>query len=63
MVNRSGPQPDIQFCPICHGALRNIPREEMLSKGYVKRDGSVSMHTHTYECSSCHVRFEINQNR
>lgn len=63
MVNLTGPQPDIKFCPVCRGCLRNIPRNEMRSGGYVRRDGTVAEHTHTYECNSCHTRFEINQER
>lgn len=63
MANLPGPQPDIQYCPRCSGPLRNIPREEMHSRGYVRVDGSVSPDTHTYECNDCGVRFEINQRR
>lgn len=63
MANIPGPQPDIQFCPKCKSELRNVPRGEMKSQGYKRRDGSVSEHTHTYECKSCMHRFEINQDR
>lgn len=63
MANLPGPQPEIQHCPICKNGLRNVPRSEMKSKGYVRRDGTVSEHTHTYECVSCETRFEINQDR
>ncbi len=63
MANISGPQPRIKYCPICKAYVRNIPRSEMKSKGYVRRDGSVSESTHTYECSECKTRFEINQDR
>ena len=63
MANIPGPQPDIQFCPSCRGGLRNIPRNEMRSPGHVRADGTVSEHTHTYECTECHSRFEINQAR
>lgn len=63
MANVPGPQPDIKFCPACRGELENVPRSEMRSKGYTRRDGSVSEHTHTYECNSCNKRFEINQDR
>ncbi len=63
MVNVSGPQPDILFCPACKGQLINIPREEMVSGGYIRADGTVSEDTHTYECSECQNRFEINQRR
>ena len=63
MANKSGPQPDIKFCPICKRELRNILREGMKSKAYVRADGTVSEDTHTYECRTCSVRFEINQDR
>jgi len=63
MANITGPQPDIQFCPICKGKLRNVPRNEMKSRAYTKKDGSVSEFTHTYECLECNIRFEINQAR
>lgn len=63
MANIPGPQPDILFCPVCKNLLRNVPRHEMRSKAYTRRDGSVSEHTHTYECHSCNNRFEINQAR
>jgi len=61
MANLPGPQPDVQFCPACGDSLQNVPREEMRSKGYIRRDGSVANDTHTYECTSCTKRFEINQ--
>ncbi len=63
MANISGPQPDIKCCPICKANLRNVPRNEMKSKGYVRKDGTVSEDTHTYDCVSCRNRFEINQDR
>lgn len=63
MANISGKQPEVSFCPKCKGSLRNIPRSKMKSKGYVRKDGSVSEHTHTYECCACGTRFEINQDR
>ncbi|MHC1750580.1 MAG: hypothetical protein AB9856_20105 [Cellulosilyticaceae bacterium] len=63
MANKTGPQPDILFCPICKANLNNIPREKMKSKGYVRKDGTVSPHTHSYECVSCKNKFEINQDR
>lgn len=63
MANKTGIQPDINFCPKCKGALRNIPRREMKSPGHVGKDGLVSEHTHTYECCDCKTRFEINQAR
>lgn len=63
MANLPGQQPMIQFCPICKSELRNVPRDEMTSSGHQRADGTVSEHTHTYECTSneCGVRFEINQ--
>jgi len=63
MPNVPGPQPDIQYCPICKEDLRNVPRAEMRSSGHVRADGTVSPDTHTYKCTSCGVRFEINQDR
>lgn len=65
MPNVPGPQLEIKYCPICKGSLRNIPRDEMKSRGYVRSDGTVSPDTHTYECTSasCSNRFEINQDR
>jgi uncharacterized protein with PIN domain len=65
-MNISGIQPDVRYCPICRGELRNIPREEMNSSGHTRADGTVSPETHTYQCNQCnqcHVRFEINQQR
>lgn len=63
MANVPGPQPDVKFCPICKSNLRNVARNEMKSGGYVRRNGTVSEHTHTYDCTSCGTRFEINQDR
>lgn len=63
MANKPGPQPDIKYCPVCKGDLENVPRSKMKSSGYIRRNGTVSEHTHTYECSECHIRFEINQDR
>jgi hypothetical protein len=50
MANQPGPQPDIQYCPVCRGTLINVPREKMISRGYKRRDGTVSKDTHTYAC-------------
>lgn len=63
MANVSGPQADVKYCPACKGNLRNIPRGEMKSPGYVRADGTVSEHTHTYQCGACDNTFEINQDR
>lgn len=63
MANKSGPQLDIKYCPICKGELRNVPRERMRSKGYIRKDGTVTQNTHTYECAVCKKRFEINQDQ
>ncbi|POZ51263.1 hypothetical protein AADEFJLK_02709 [Methylovulum psychrotolerans] len=65
MANESGPQNDVKYCPACKGTLRNIPREEMTSRGHIRADGTVSPHTHTYQCidQNCNIRFEINQQR
>ncbi|MFZ0321432.1 MAG: hypothetical protein WAL56_20075 [Candidatus Sulfotelmatobacter sp.] len=63
MANLSGPQPDVKYCPVCKGDLRNVERQEMRSQGYKRKDGSVSPDTHTYECRACKTRFEINQDQ
>ena len=63
MANRSGPQPDVIYCPVCKGNLRNIPREEMRSSGHERADGTVAPDTHTYQCIACQNSFEINQDR
>lgn len=63
MANVSGPQPEIRYCPSCKEELRNVPRDEMISDGYTRADGTVSLHTHTYDCKACGRRFEINQRR
>lgn len=63
MANIRGPQPDIKYCPYCKSDLRNVPREEMKSRGHVGADGSVSRDTHTYQCITCNNKFEINQDR
>ena len=63
MGNFSGPQPDIKYCPIYKADVLNVPKHKMKSKGYVKKDGTTSEHTHTYECTTCITRFEINQDR
>lgn len=63
MANLSGPQPKIKYCPICRGNLKNVPREKMKSKGYMRKDGSVAPYTHTYDCKICSTRFEINQDQ
>lgn len=59
--NEKAIQSDIKFCPVCRSNFRNGPRLEMKSPGYIRKDGSVSEHKHTYECEKCNVRFEINQ--
>jgi len=63
MANLPGRQHDVKFCPFCKASLRNVPRGEMKSRGYVRPDGTVSSDTHTYECESCNRRYEINQDR
>lgn len=63
MANVPGPQPDIKYCPVCKADVRNVPRSEMKSTGYKRKNGTVSQHTHTYECLTCKNRFEINQAR
>lgn len=47
MANKTGHQPDIKYSLACKGDLLNIPRNKMKSKGCVRKDGTVSKHTHT----------------
>jgi len=63
MANKPGPQPDIKYCPKCKDNLKNIPRNKMKSRGNIRKDGTISPHTHTYDCLKCGNRFEINQDR
>ena len=65
MANKPGPQPDVTLCPSCGGDLRNVPRNEMKSKGHKRKDGTEAPDTHTYKCTAdtCKKRFEINQDR
>jgi uncharacterized protein with PIN domain len=63
MANKTGPQPDIKYCPMCKENLKNVPRDKMKSRAYIRKDGTVSEYTHTYECLECGNRFEINQDR
>jgi len=63
MANKPGPQPDIKFCPVCRAEIENVHRSKMKSKGHIRKDGTVSEHTHTYDCKKCDNRFEINQDR
>jgi hypothetical protein len=63
MANIPGLQPDIKYCPKCRADLRNVPRNKMKSRGYARKDGTVSEETHTYDCTKCGTRFEINQDR
>ena len=63
MANITGPQPEIKYCPICKGDVRDLRRIEMQSSRYVRADGTASLYTHTYECQVCHNCFELNQAR
>jgi uncharacterized protein with PIN domain len=63
MANVTGPQLEIKYCPRCKSDLKNVPRGEMKSGGYKRKDGTIAKHTHTYDCISCGHRFEINQAR
>jgi len=63
MANIPGPQPDVKYCPACKANLKNVPRSHMTSRGYVRVDGTVSPDTHTYVCTECGIKFEINQQR
>jgi len=62
MPNKPGCQLKIKHCPICKSKLKNVPRKQMKSR-YRRRDGTVALHTHTYDCLNCGTRFEINQDR
>jgi len=59
MANLSGPQTRREVLSRCKGDLSNIPRQSMKSRGYIRRDGTVSEDTHTYECSRCGIRFGL----
>lgn len=63
MANIPGPQFDVKYCPACKGNLKNVLRAEMTPSGYVRKDGTVSPDTHTYVCTKCDIKFEINQQR
>lgn len=68
MANISGDQPDLDngHCPRaqCNGQLRNVPRHEMRSRGYIPPGQTeAAPETHTYECKTCGTRFEINQHQ
>lgn len=63
MANKPEPQPEIGFCPKCKEGFRNVPRDKMKSNTHVGKGGTISEHTHTYECPACRTRFEINQDR
>jgi hypothetical protein len=65
VANKSGPQPDVKFCPACKSDLENVSQEKMVSQGYVRKDGTVSPYTHTYarKNEACGKKFEINQDR
>ena len=63
MANKPGPQPDVRYCPFCKADLENVPRNKMKSPFHKREDGTVSEYTHTYVCSKCKNRFEINQDR
>ena len=63
MANISGPQHAVKYCLACKEDLKNVPRSEMTSSGYTRKDGTVSPDTHTYVCLKCGIKFEINQQR
>jgi YgiT-type zinc finger domain-containing protein len=62
MANVPGPQPDIKYCPFCRADLTNVPREQM-RYNYKRKDGTISEDTHSYVCSKCGKKYEINQDR
>ena len=62
MANISGPQDKVKYCPACKGDLRNVLRSEMKNR-ILNRGGIVSPYTHTYICTQCGRKFEINQDR
>jgi len=41
MANKTGPQLDIKYCPICKEDLKNIPRDKMKSKCCIRKDGTI----------------------
>ena len=63
MANISGPQPDVKYCPACRAEISNVPRDKMEFQGHMRVNGTVSPHTHTYICTQCGRKFEINQDR
>jgi uncharacterized protein with PIN domain len=62
MANISGPQNDVKYCPACKADLSNVPRDKMKTR-VTNRGGDVPRFTHTYICSRCKKKFEINQDR
>jgi uncharacterized protein with PIN domain len=62
MANISGPQRDVRYCPACRAGLINVPRDKMKTR-VVNRSGDVPLSTHTYVCSQCKKKFEINEDR
>jgi len=63
MANKSGPQPDVKYCPACKAEMRNVPRNRMVSRGHIRKNGTVAPDTHTYRCTApnCGKGFEINE--
>ena len=48
MANKTGHQPDIKYCSIRKEDFKDVSKDKMKSKGYIRKDGTVSQHTHTY---------------
>lgn len=62
MANVSGLQKAVKYCPACKSDLYNVPRDKMKTR-VINRGGTVPQYTHTYVCTQCHEKFEINQDR
>lgn len=56
MANKPGPQPDVKYYPKCKNDLVNVPRDQMTSRGYVRKMGQF----HRIPILMCVNRAEIN---
>ena len=50
-------------CPVFKGVLNNALRNQMRSRAYVRKEGTIAKITHTYKCLDCNNTFVINQAR
>jgi hypothetical protein len=63
MTKTPNPEIDIKYCPFCRESIYNVPRHAMKSRGYIRKDGSISEFTNTYDCMTCKRRFDIKPRR